>query len=71
MNWDTNEGLLLGEIKDLQDDIKKLKHQLIKLREENILMKEFLMSASNATCYTEYEDACSDAGKLLEKLEAK
>lgn len=33
MNWDTNEGMLLEQIKDLQNDNKKLKEQ------NNILIK--------------------------------
>lgn len=39
-----------------------------KLQAENAKLKAIVMLASEASCYTEYEDACSQARQVLKEL---
>lgn len=51
------------------DEIKHFIDKINKLEAENSKLKSIVMLASNASCYTEYEDACSLARQVLKELE--
>ena len=57
------------EIDDLKLEYDKLTDWASEYVAENAKLKAVVMLASNASCYTEYEDACSCARQVLKELD--
>jgi len=51
--------------------MKQMNEEIETLKAENIKLKPIVMLAAEASCYTEYEDACSAARRCLKELEDK
>ena len=57
------------EIDELKLEYDKLTDWASEYVAENAKLKAVVMLASNASCYTEYEDACSCARQVLKELD--
>lgn len=51
--------------------MKQMNEEIETLKAENIKLKPIVVLAAEASCYTEYEDACSAARRCLKELEEK
>lgn len=57
------------EYSNLMDATTKTSQNNFKLQAENAKLKSIVMLAAEASCYTEYEDACGLAKQVLKELD--
>ena len=69
---DSKRDALESKVRQYQSTILELQEQVLvlgKLKDDNTKLKAIVMLASEACCYTEYEDACSLARQTLKELD--
>lgn len=66
-----DRDVILGEKYCKFHFVPSLRVEIEKLQAENAKLRAVVMLASEACCYTDYEDACSLASKVLKELEEK
>jgi hypothetical protein len=69
--WQAAIEYMRKEYSNIMDAMTRTSQVNAKLQAENAKLKAIVMFASEASCYTEYEDACSLSRRVLKELEER
>jgi len=69
MTWKESSDMMERIVESRTKRLEEARNEAVKLHKENAKLLEVVKIVSKASCYTEYEDACSLARQVLKELE--